>query len=271
MQQYNTAPCATCHEITSRLTPGTPGGCRVSFLIAHVEPSNTRPYAGLWFAVLVSLRTSDAQRPMVNRRCSAWAKTRRVVQRISTRTKITPLGSQLFSRHAPHAQQYAMHHDRSISGWAVLGTLTLSLLGSSLRPRTVPINQRSSKAVRRMRTTLRQHGTLGMRGVPDGSHALHRLGLPSCKANHAVSRWRRKPCRHVPTLCTLLISSPISRARNKDTATIKIRIFPFIVSFRNVSFRNAVVVQPHTTKSVTRGVLSTFPAVQLYQLYRGVQ
>ncbi len=126
------------------------------------------------------------------------------------------------------------------NGWP-RGTLTLSLLGSSLRPRTVPINQRSSKAVRRMRTTLRQHGTLGMRGVPDGSHALHRLGLPSCKANHAVSRWRRKPCPHVP-------------------------IPPFHLSSVGALSVRVVVVLLHTTKSVTRGVLSTFvPAWGCYR------
>ncbi len=78
------------------------------------------------------------------------------------------------------------------------GNLTLSLLGSSLRTFSVHINQRSVKASRRVRTTLIQHGTLGMRGVPDGSHALHRLGLPSFNADHAVSRWRRKPCIIVP-------------------------------------------------------------------------
>ena len=80
------------------------------------------------------------------------------------------------------------------------GKLTLSLLGSSLRTQSVHRHQRSFKASRRVRTTLIQHVMLGMRGVPDGSHALHRLGLPSWKATHAVSRWRRKPYAIVPIL-----------------------------------------------------------------------
>ncbi len=44
--------------------------------------------------------------------------------------------------------------------------LTLSLLGSSLRTLTVLMNQPPFKASRRVRTTLIQHGTLEVRGVP---------------------------------------------------------------------------------------------------------
>jgi len=52
------------------------------------------------------------------------------------------------------------------AGGSPRGALTLSLLGSSLRTLSVPMNQRPLKASRRVRTTLIQHGTLGMRGVP---------------------------------------------------------------------------------------------------------
>jgi len=85
------------------------------------------------------------------------------------------------------------HHANGRPG----GTLTLSLLGSSSRTLSVPMNNRPFKASRRVRTTLIQHVTLEGEGGPAGSHALHRLGLPLRSAKHAVSRWRRKPCSYV--------------------------------------------------------------------------
>jgi len=111
--------------------------------------------------------------------------------------------------------------------------LTLSLLGSSLRTLSVPMNQPPFKASRRVRTTLIQHGTLEVRGVPLGSHALHRLGLPSLHANHAVSRWRRKPCR------TVLI--PLSQQTRVPALPVRVGVVP----------------SSHTTKSLTGGVQNT--------------
>jgi len=93
-----------------------------------------------------------------------------------------------------------MKRNRFLATVAVLATqehLTLSLLGSSSRTPTVHINQRPSKASRRVRTTLTDYATLGGEGGPAGSHALHRLGLPLRSAKHSLSRWRRKPCRPV--------------------------------------------------------------------------
>ena len=56
-------------------------------------------------------------------------------------------------------------HLFTLVGWPG-ETPTLELLGSSSRTQTVPMNQRSIKASRRVRTTLRDHATLGIEGVP---------------------------------------------------------------------------------------------------------
>ena len=56
-------------------------------------------------------------------------------------------------------------HVYSTGGWPG-ETHTLELLGSSSRTLSVHMNQRPSKASRRVRTTLRDHATLGIEGVP---------------------------------------------------------------------------------------------------------
>ena len=56
-------------------------------------------------------------------------------------------------------------HFHCMVGWPG-ETPTLELLGSSSRSLTVPMNQRPFKASRRVRTTLRDHATLGIEGVP---------------------------------------------------------------------------------------------------------
>ena len=129
-----------------------------------------------------------------------------------------------------------MKRNRFLATLAVLATqelLTLSLLGSSSRTLTVPMNQRSFKASRRVRTTLIQHVTLEGEGGPAGSHALHRLGLPLRSAKHAVSRWRRKPCRNV--------LNPLSQPARVPALPVRVGVVP----------------SSHTTKSLTGGVLST--------------
>ncbi len=117
------------------------------------------------------------------------------------------------------------------NGWA-WGHITLSLLGSSSRPQTVPMNYCPSKASRRVRTTLIDHATLEGEGGPFGHHALHRLGLPLRSAKHGLSRWRRKPYPIVP--------NPLFQQANVVALPVRVG-----------------VSSSHTTKSLTGGVLST--------------
>ena len=89
--------------------------------------------------------------------------------RISTRTTHLPL----LSRNSFRAMRHALHsHGMQCSltlthtgGWPG-ETHTLELLGSSSRTLSVHMNQCPFKASRRVRTTLKDHVTLGIEGVP---------------------------------------------------------------------------------------------------------
>ena len=124
------------------------------------------------------------------------------------------------------------------NGWA-WGHITLSLLGSSSRPQTVPMNNCPPKASRRVRTTLIDHATLEGEGGPVGHHALHRLGLPLRSAKHGLSRWRRKPCHQCP--------NPLPQ----QTSVVVLPV------------RVGVVSSSHTTKSLTGGVQNTWASGML--------
>jgi len=103
------------------------------------------------------------------------------------------------TRHAPTAQCHVMQNTLNSRRWVLRswGKGTAERADSSFRPQTVPMNQRSFKASRRVRTTLIDHVTLGMKGVLRAC-SIASLEPPSWNAKHGLSRWRRKPCHTVP-------------------------------------------------------------------------
>jgi len=114
------------------------------------------------------------------------------------------------TRHAPTAQHYVRLNTLHTRRWVLRswGKGTAERAVSSLRTLSVLMNQCPFKAVRRMRTTLIDHATLGIEGGTFWSVASRRWYPPLCSAKHGVSRWRRKPCRHVPMPLSHRSTSP---------------------------------------------------------------
>ncbi len=262
-----------CHGIsTIRLTPGTLYECRAACGPAHLSQhtsSATRLHVIRIFSrslLLRSLLSRNAGRPTPDD-CgcgSSWRQVWRFVQQHTQPIENRDQNSFRATRHAPNSTHEVMQRERCSSGYALL---TLSLLSYSPPSLLVPCSKRPFKAVRSMRTTLYRVCYAWNEGGSQLAHALHRLRTPLMECRADLGQGGDASRVHSsPTLCTLLISSLASWVRNKYTAPIKIHFVPSVLA----PFV-AVVVQPHTTKSLTGGVLRTFPSVQLYQLYRGVQ
>jgi len=251
----------TCHESTTmRQPPNTLCGCWAVGIPAHLHLVGARRYADLTFSrshLLGSLLSPNAGRRTlgVSRCGSSWRQARWVVQHVAHTLKTRNRDQNSFraTRHAPNAQHNAMQHDRCSCGWVFLGNLTLSLLGSSLRTLSVPMNQCPFKASRRVRTTLYRVCYAWNEGSPVGFSRITPLGTPLMECIADLGQGGDASRVHSsPTLCTLLISSLASWVRNKYTAPIKIHFVPSVLAPFVL-----VVVQPHTTKSLTGGVLRT--------------
>jgi len=151
-------------------------------------------------------------------------------------------------------------------------TLTLSLLGSSLRPFTVPMNQRSGKASRRVRTTLYRIGYAWNEGSPGRFSRITPLGTPLMECIAYLGQGGdASRVASSPTLRPLLLSSPTVRARTHRTTPILFKKAGlhewFSLGLRSAASKphfskyiGLVVLQPHTTKSLTGGVLRTLSA-----------
>jgi len=247
-----------CHgNITTRRTPGTLYECRAACGPAHSYLVGARRYTDLTFSpshLLGSLLSRNAKRATPNG-CgcgSSWLQARWVVQHSAHTSKTRNQDQNSFraTRHAPNAQHNVMQHDRCSCGYALL---TLSLLSYSPPSLLVPCSKRPFKAVRSMRTTLYRVCYAWNEGGSQLAHALHRLRTPLMECRADLGQGGDASRVHSsPTLCTLLISSLASWVRNKYTAPIKIHFVPSVLA----PFV-AVVVQPHTTKSLTGGVLRT--------------
>ena len=111
--------------------------------------------------------------------------------------------------------------------------LTLSLLGSSLRTLSVPTNQRSVKASRRVRTTLYRVCYAWNEGSPVECSRITPLGTPlmECRAD---------------------LGQGGDASRSEMFPTLRSQLSVFVTLPVRVG-----VVCPHTTKSLTGGVLST--------------
>jgi len=149
---------------------------------------------------------------------------------------------------------------RSSSTWA---TLTLSLLGSSLRTLSFPSRKRLFKASRRVRTTLIQHVTLEMRGVPtvlthytawDSPHFMLNMQCQGGDASRSTMFYSLRP-KQTPSIALPVRVGAASAtwARNKYTATIKIQSSSVVLLSACVKLGN----QTRTTKSLTGGTPNT--------------
>jgi len=114
------------------------------------------------------------------------------------------------TRHAPTAQHYVRlntHHTRRwvLRSW---GKGTAERADSSFRTQTVPMNTRPIKASRRVRTTLYRTWYAWNEGGSSGFIASRRWNPLHGMLTMSRSRWRRKPCRHVPMPLSHRSTSP---------------------------------------------------------------
>ncbi len=157
------------------------------------------------------------------------------------------------TRHAPQSDGMQRVPLLTATGGWPGETPTLELLGSSSRTQTVPMNQRSLKASRRVRTTLIHHATLGIEGVPtlllspsaawDSLYVVLSMVCQGGDASRVPSV--PTPLSHLSAFPTLNPRTPCTLARwyarpgrerwrhypswlrNKYTATIKIHALAF--------------------------------------------
>ena len=145
-----------------------------------------------------------------------------------------------------------MQHDRCSCGWVFLGHLTLSLLGSSLRTLTVPMNQCSFKASRRVRTTLYRICYAWNEGSPSGFSRITPLGTPlmECRAYLGQGGDASRVDSSTSPGC-LLNASPTSSTRT-HRATKKIAFKKSVASERFVLALRSAASKPHFSKYISR-------------------
>jgi len=269
MQYRTSAPHAVLHfrnahnaryeTATMRRTPNTLCGCWAVGVPAHTHLASTRPYADLTFSpshLLCSPCTPHATRPTpgVCSCGSSWLQARRVVQHSAHTLKTRNRDQNSFraTRHAPNAQHNVMQHDRCSCGWVFLGHLTLSLLGSSLRTLTVPMNQCSFKASRRVRTTLYRICYAWNEGSPSGFSRITPLGTPlmECRAYLGQGGDASRVDSSTSPGC-LLNASPTSSTRT-HRATKKIAFKKSVASERFVLALRSAASKPHFSKYIAR-------------------